>query len=111
MDAAEVLKRAHERAKHTRVFEHPETGVVTVIAHPGQTANEDPTYLRQNHGIVAAHLHGVKWLSETSQAPRLAAEKLADFEDPRDKEIRELRAQVEALTAPKSGRSSGSSGS
>jgi hypothetical protein len=60
-----------EYAEKTTVFEHPDTGRVIVLAHPGQQLNRDPKYLRENFGLAAHHQGDdcIKKLSESSHAP------------------------------------------
>ena len=94
-----------EHAEQTMVFEHPDTGICTVVAHPGQPLNLDPTHLRREHGIAAQHVHLIRPLSETSHRPLTDDQKAAErgelTSDQKDERIRQLEADLEAATAPK----------
>lgn len=70
----------HERAKQTMVFEHPD-GSTIIVAHPGQSVNMDPKYLRETFGIMPQHMGLIKPMSESRARPLTVEEKRAERPD------------------------------
>jgi hypothetical protein len=95
----EVLARTAARAENTWVFDHPD-GHCIVLAHPGQPKPPtDPKFLRENFGIMPAHTHLVRRLSESPHRPLTEAEKAVERAGNRQSRIDELKAELSRLMA------------
>jgi hypothetical protein len=79
---SDVERRARERrwathAENTLVVDLPDGHTTIVVAHPGQTLDRDPKFLRENFGIVDQSITPIIRLSESRSRPLSHEEKVA----------------------------------